>query len=372
LDVSRIDRSEVGFEDGVKRRQIGSKKKRLLGSNTAMLQDSPLMDDAPTFDTTLPAFEEAHHTSKHQKSFQEVPRRVNSSIQEKCLGKASGQDFSNKSGLQEASMPGMQNQDKSLAKQRARKTVKQIQPNMRPSGKAVDAASRKVKDSLPKRKVQTDVGTKRKAAVETVGRRRKAPRHTITPLDFPNYDHLEIIPRKPEDGSHLFQDVSNLNESVKPRQFFKKSPIPDEYKKRCPNKTSRLNLTGSFMKRVGTASKRRSSVEASAIASIILPPQASTRVQVGQQTDNWGCAEDELEGKSTRECPRSKFTGPRMVDASTLTDQGMVTMTVEEFNQVLNLVACGLELASANAQGSSVQEEKTNFLRDLRQRASVV
>merc|ERR1719494_579404 len=33
-----------------------------------MLQDTPPLLDAPSFDTTLPAFEEAHNTSKNQKS----------------------------------------------------------------------------------------------------------------------------------------------------------------------------------------------------------------------------------------------------------------------------------------------------------------
>jgi len=106
---------------------------------------------------------------------------------------------------------------------------------------------------------KASVGTKRKAAEQNVGRRRKAPKRTITHLDFPNYGHLEIIPRKPEDVTHSFHDVSKLSEFSRPRQFFKKSPIPEEYKKRCANKTTRLNLTltGSFGKRAGAVSKRR-------------------------------------------------------------------------------------------------------------------
>ena len=44
-----------------------------------------------------------------------------------------------------------------------------------------------------------------------------------------------------------------------------------------------------------------------------------------------------------------------MVDVSTSTDQDVVIMTVEEFNQVLHLVASGIRLASANTEGAAVQ-----------------
>jgi len=211
---------------------------------------------------------------------------------------------------------------------------------------------------------KASVGTKRKAAEQNVGRRRKAPKRTITHFDFPNYGHLEIIPRKPEDVTHSFHDVSKLSEFSRPRQFFKKSPIPEEYKKRCANKTTRLNLTltGSFGKRAGAVSKRRSSVYVSALPSIILPPR------VDQQTDNWVCVGEELAGGTKGTASGSKSSSPRMVDGSTFTDQGVVSMTVEEFNQVLNLVASGIQLASANTRGIAVQEEKTYLLRKMRQR----
>ena len=338
------DRSETGTEKFVKRRQeIGNKKKRLLGSKTAMLQDSPLMVDAPTFDTTLPAFEEAHNTSKHQKSFQEPPRRVNASNQENSPGEClRGDDLSHESTLQDPALPGLQVNDNLSEKQGVRTSAKLTEPSIKPRGKAVDAAAKKPKVVQPRRKMHTvnvgqaNLGTKRKAVVPNVGRRRKAPRRTITYLDFPNYDHLKIIPRKPEDVTLSFHDASNVSEFSKPRQFFKRSPIPEEYKRSCANPTSRLNLTGSFMKRSGVVSKRRSSVNVSAIESIILP-QAS-RSKHDQQTNNWDCAEEELGGKSTcvrRPASRSKSSCPRKVDVGTSTDQGVVTMTVEEFNQVL-------------------------------------
>merc|ERR1719312_1242064 len=111
------------------------------------------------------------------------------------------------------------------------------------------------------------------------GRRRKAPRRTITHLDFQNYDHLEIITRKPEDITWPFCDLSNLSEVSKPKKFFKRSPIPEEYKKKCASKTARMYLKASFTERSGVVSRRRSIVGASAIASITLPARA--------QTNNW-------------------------------------------------------------------------------------
>ena len=327
------DRSETGTEKFVKRRQeIGNKKKRLLGSKTAMLQDSPLMVDAPTFDTTLPAFEEAHNTSKHQKSFQEPPRRMD----------VSDQDISHESVQQDPALPGIQEKDQSSDQQRVRTTAKLAEPSIKPRGKAVNAATKKPQDGLSKRKMHpvnvsvANLGTKRKTAVPNSGRRRKAPRRTITHLDFPNYDHLKVIPRKPEDVTRSFHDASNLSEYSKPRQFFKRSPIPEEYKRGCANQTSRLNLTGSFMKRSGVVGKRRSSVNMSAIESIILP-QAPRSIH-DQQTSNWNCEEEELGGKSTcvrRPAPGSKSSCPRMVDVGTSTDEGVVTMSAEDFNQVL-------------------------------------
>merc|ERR1712192_5936 len=210
------------------RQDIGNKKKRLLGSKTAMLQDSPLMVDAPTFDTTLPAFEEAHNTSKQQKTFQEAPCRVNASNQEKRPAESLWKGgLSNDSTLQDTTLPGLQVKDKSSDKLRVRSTTKLAEPSNKPRGKAVDAVPKKSKAVQPRRQLppinvsQANVGiTKRKPAVQNGGRRRKAPRRTITHLDFPNYDHLKIIPRKPDDVTHSFLNFSNLSEISKPRQFF--------------------------------------------------------------------------------------------------------------------------------------------------------
>merc|ERR1719357_1064569 len=63
----REARSENVSKAARKHQSVGRKKK-LLGSTATMLQDTPPLLDAPSFDTTLPAFEEAHNTSKNQKS----------------------------------------------------------------------------------------------------------------------------------------------------------------------------------------------------------------------------------------------------------------------------------------------------------------
>jgi len=346
-----------------------------------MLQDSPLMVDAPTFDTTLPAFEEAHNTSKQQKSFQEAPCRVNNSNQEKSLGESLWEgNLSNESTLLDPALPGLQVNNKSSETQRVRPAAKHTEQSIKPRGKGVDAAAKKLQDVQPRRKVNTDtvsqanVGiTKKKAAVHNGGRRRKAPRRTIIHLDFPNYDHLKIIPRKPEDVIHSFHEASNLSEIAKPRQFFKRSPIPEEYKKNRANETSMLIMTGSFVKRPGVVSKRRSSVNVSAIESIILPQ--AQRSKHDQQPNNWNCEEEELGEKATlthQSASRSKSSGSRKVDVGTMTDQSVVTMTVEEINQVLNLVASGIQLAKVNTQGAAVQEEKADLLRILGERISSV
>jgi len=337
--------------------EVGNKKKRLLGSKIMMLEDSPVMADAPTFDTTLPAFEEAHNTSKRQKSFQEAPPGMNSLNQDKFLGESSRQDISHENALHV--------RDRSSA-------VPLPEPSIRSDRKAVDAEAKKSKLGQSRRNVKVDnrnkasVGTKRKAEMKNNGgRQRKAPRRTITHLDFPNYDHLKIIPRKPEDVTQSFYDVSNLSEVSKSRKFFKQSPIPEEYKRKYTNKTSMLNLAASFKSRSGVVSKRRSSVDVSAIASITLPHE--TRAQI----NDWDFGNEETEGRASRVqrlASASKSSRPTMVEVSTLTDQGLVTMTVEEFNQVLQLVASGIQLACANTEGAAVQEQKTVLLRELKQK----
>ena len=57
----------------------GAKKRRrmLLGSRPAMLQDSLETVAAPSFNDTLPTFEDAHHPSRLQKSLREAPKTDN-------------------------------------------------------------------------------------------------------------------------------------------------------------------------------------------------------------------------------------------------------------------------------------------------------
>ena len=58
--------------------------------------------------------------------------------------------------------------------------------------------------------------------------------------------------------------------------------------------------------------------------------------------NSWDCPEDEIEGRTSQvlrsAAAATKFSLPAMVDVSTLTDQGVVVMPVEEFAQVLLLV----------------------------------
>ena len=104
----------------------------------------------------------------------------------------------------------------------------------------------------------------------------------------------------------------------------------------------------------------------SAIESINLPQAARARDE--QQPNNWDYEEEELGGKATcahQSASRSKSSCPRKVDVGTMTDQSLVTMTVEEFNQVLNLVASGIQLAKANSQSAAVQQVGFNTARVL-------
>ena len=186
------------------------------------------------------------------------------------------------------------------------------------------------------------MGTKRKSGAQISGTRRKAPRRTITHLNFTNYDHLEIIPLGPEDVTRSFLNVSNISESSKPRRFFTKSPLPDAYKKKCANQTARLNWTGSSVKRAGTMSKRRGIVDASAIASFTRPQPP--RARQGQQNIEDGAEEYAITAPSLHK-----------LDASTSTEQGFVMMDVDEFQQLLHLVAAGIGLAASTTKGSKAQ-----------------
>ena len=127
----------------------------------------------------------------------------------------------------------------------------------------------------------------------------------------------------------------------KPRRFFKKSPLPDAYKKKCANQTARLNWTGSSVKRARTISKRRAIVDASAITSITLPQPP--RARQGQQIED-GAEEYAATAPSLHK-----------LDASTSTEQGFVMMDVDEFQQLLHLVAAGIGQAASTTKGSKAQ-----------------
>ena len=127
----------------------------------------------------------------------------------------------------------------------------------------------------------------------------------------------------------------------KPRRFFKKSPLPDAYKKKCANQTARLNWTGSSVKRARTISKRRAIVDASAITSITLPQPPKARQ--GQQIED-GAEEYAATAPSLHK-----------LDASTSTEQGFVMMDVDEFQQLLHLVAAGIGQAASTTKGSKAQ-----------------
>ena len=88
------------------------------------------------------------------------------------------------------------------------------------------------------------------------------------------------------------------------------------------------------MKRAGTISKRRAIVDASAIMSITLPQPP--RARQGQQIED-GAEEYAATAPSLHK-----------LDASTSTEQGCVVLMMDEFQQLLHLVAAGIELAKSS------------------------
>ena len=89
------------------------------------------------------------------------------------------------------------------------------------------------------------------------------------------------------------------------------------------------------MKRAGTISKRRAIVDASAITSITLPQPP--RARQGQQIIEDGAEEYAVTAPSLHK-----------LDASTSTEQGCVVLMNDEFQQLLHLVAAGIELAKSS------------------------
>ena len=96
------------------------------------------------------------------------------------------------------------------------------------------------------------------------------------------------------------------------------------------------------MNRAGTMSKRRGIVDASAIASFTRPQPP--RARQGQQN-----IEDSAEEYAV--------TAPSLhkLNASTSTEQGFVMMDVDEFQQLLHLVAAGIGQAASTTKGSKAQ-----------------
>merc|ERR1719209_164701 len=116
LSCLREARSQNGPKASGNRQNV-SRKKKLLGSNATMLQDTPPLLDAPSFDTTLPAFEEAHNTSKTQKSISKPAAGAVFSNQEN--------ELLNEGSLADSVLPGPDREDEPAEKKsRTRGAVK--------------------------------------------------------------------------------------------------------------------------------------------------------------------------------------------------------------------------------------------------------
>ena len=196
--------------------------------------------------------------------------------------------------------------------------------------------------TIVKKKIRNSA--KEKNLSQKRGGQRKAPKRNITFLDFTNYDHLEILPRKSLDLSRSVNDRCDVVESSKKRKFFKNTiAIPDHLTKRSENRlsVSRFNISGApRTERCGQGvSRRRSFVSESALASITLPPVTETFRLWHQE-------------------PIQAAKKPRMMDASTSPDQDVVILRVEEFNKVLELIASGIKLATTTSRTSVAQVGK--------------
>ena len=330
----------------------------MLGRNATMLQDTPPLLDAPSFDTTLPAFEEAHNTSKTQKSISKPAAGAVSFNREN--------ESLNEDPSADSVLPGLDREDepatkKSKTRAAVKKPVKTInKANTKISesrvAKNIEGSEQRCVDTKKKSKRKNCSATgdkkikssaKEKNSTQKRGGQRKAPKRNITFRDFTNYDHLEILPRNSFNFSRSVNDTYDVGESSKKRKFFKTTiAIPDHLRKRSGDRlsVSKLNISGApRTQRYGEGvSRRRSFVDPAAIASITLPSVSETS-RLGHQE------------------PIQVAKKPRMTDSSTSPDQDVVVLKVEEFNKVLQLIASGIKLATTT-NGTSVAQVRKEFL----------
>merc|ERR1719494_54203 len=243
----REARSENGPKAARKHQNVGRKKK-LLGCNATMLQDTPPLLDAPSFDTTLPAFEEAHNTTKNQKSFSKPAAGAMSFNREN--------ELLNEDSLADSVLPGPDGGDEPAAKKS--KTRGDVKNPVKPTTKAntrssesmvaknIERSEQRCVDTKKRSKGQNCLATgdkkiknsaKEKNSSQRRGGQRKAPKRNITFRDFTNYDHLEILPRNSLNLSRSVNDTNDVGESSKKRKFFKTTiAIPDHLLKRSGNR----------------------------------------------------------------------------------------------------------------------------------------
>merc|ERR1719494_1167772 len=363
----REARSENGPKAARKHQNVGRKKK-LLGSNATMLQVTPPLLDAPSFDTTLPAFEEAHNTSKNQKSISKPSTGSVSFNKEK---EKQQNESLNEDLLADSVLLGFDREDEPAKKKcitgaAAKSPVKATMKANKKSSESSDAkniersgercacgdmkkkSKGKICSTTGEKKIRNSA--KEKNPSQKRGGQRKAPKRNISFLDFTNYDHLDFLPRKSCDLSRSVNVTSDVVVSSKKRQFFKNTiAIPDHLTKRGDKRlsVSRFNMSGApRTERCGQGiSGRRSFVSESALASITLPPVSETFRLRHQE-------------------PIQAAKKPRMMDASTSPDQDVVVLRVEEFNKVLELIASGIKLTTATttSRTSVAQEERADWL----------
>ena len=236
---------EARIENGpkaVRKPQNVSRKKKLLGSTATMLQDTPPLLDAPSFDTTLPAFEEAHNTSKNQKSIskpstgsvsfnKEKEKHQNELLNEDLLADS---DFdredepANKKCITGAAAKSpVKATMKANKKSSESSVVKNIERSEERCGDMKKKSKGKNCSTTGEKKIRNTA--KEKNLSQKRGGQRKAPKRNITLLDFTNYDHLEILPRKSLDLSHsanVTSDVVTTQWSLQRRESSLRIPFP--------------------------------------------------------------------------------------------------------------------------------------------------